>query len=58
MPETEANIEWVAIGQLFCSPTNPRHNDAAVAQVAASIQRFGWQQAIEKVEIPTFERSL
>lgn len=39
-------VEIVEISRLFCSPTNPRHNDAAVPHVAASIRRFGWQQPI------------
>jgi len=39
-------VEIVPISRLFCSPTNPRNNDAAVPHVAASIRRFGWQQPI------------
>jgi DNA modification methylase len=39
-------IETVPIDRLFCSPTNPRRNDAAVPHVAASLRRFGWQQPI------------
>jgi DNA modification methylase len=39
-------VELVAIERLYCSPTNPRRNDAAVPHVAASIRRFGWQQPI------------
>jgi DNA modification methylase len=39
-------IENVSITRLFCSPTNPRRNDAAVPHVAASLRRFGWQQPI------------
>jgi DNA modification methylase len=39
-------VETVPISQLFCSPTNPRRNDAAIPQVAASLRRFGWQQPI------------
>ncbi len=39
-------IETVPISRLFCSPTNPRRNDAAVPHVAASLRRFGWQQPI------------
>jgi DNA modification methylase len=38
--------EVVSISQLYCSPTNPRSNDAAVVHVAASLRRFGWQQPI------------
>lgn len=39
-------VETVAIDRLFCSPTNPRHNESAVPHVAASLRRFGWQQPI------------
>lgn len=39
-------IETVAIDRLFCSPTNPRRNDAAIPHVAASLRRFGWQQPV------------
>jgi ParB-like chromosome segregation protein Spo0J len=39
-------IEIVPVSQLFYSQSNPRHNDAAVPHVAASIRRFGWQQPI------------
>ncbi len=39
-------VEIVPITRLFCSPTNPRKNDAAVPHVAAGIRRFGWQQPI------------
>jgi DNA modification methylase len=39
-------VEVVAISKLFCSPSNPRLNDAAVPHVAASLRRFGWQQPI------------
>lgn len=39
-------VETVSISTLFLSPTNPRHNDAAVPHVAASLRRFGWQQPI------------
>ena len=39
-------VETVTISRLFCSPTNPRNNDAAVPHVAASLRRFGWQQPI------------
>ena len=46
-------VEIVPITRLFCSPTNPRKNDAAVPHVAASIRRFGWQQPI--VARPTGE---
>ncbi|MFO1077986.1 MAG: DNA modification methylase [Planctomycetota bacterium] len=43
---TGLSIELVDIARLFCSPSNPRHNDAAVPHVADSIRRFGWQQPI------------
>jgi DNA modification methylase len=43
---TPSPVEIVPISRLFCSPTNPRKNDAAVPHVAASIRRFGWQQPI------------
>lgn len=39
-------VETVPIDQLYCSPTNPRRNEAAVPQVEASLRRFGWQQPI------------
>ena len=39
-------VETVPTSKLFCSPSNPRHNEAAVPHVAASIRRFGWQQPI------------
>jgi hypothetical protein len=39
-------VELVSIDRLFCSPSNPRRNDAAIPHVAASIRRFGWQQPI------------
>lgn len=39
-------VETVPISKLFCSPANPRLNDAAVPHVAAGIRRFGWQQPI------------
>lgn len=44
--ETKLNVELVDITRLFCSPSNPRHNEAAVPHVADSIRRFGWQQPI------------
>jgi len=46
--ETHASppVEIAPISRLFCSPSNPRHNDAAVPHVAASLRRFGWQQPI------------
>jgi DNA modification methylase len=39
-------VEIVPISRLFCSPTNPRLNDAAVPHVVSSLRRFGWQQPI------------
>lgn len=39
-------VENVAVETLLPSPNNPRNNDDAVAHVAASIQRFGFQQPI------------
>jgi DNA modification methylase len=45
-PASSPPVEIVEISRLFCSPTNPRRNDAAVPHVAASIRRFGWQQPI------------
>jgi DNA modification methylase len=39
-------VETVPISRLFCSPTNPRRNDAAIPHVAASLRRFGWQQPV------------
>ena len=39
-------VETIPISRLFCSPTNPRKNDAAIPHVAASLRRFGWQQPI------------
>jgi DNA modification methylase len=46
-------VEWVPIGKVFLSPSNPRVNDAAVEHVAASIRRFSWQQPL--VAKPTGE---
>ena len=39
-------VETVPISQLFCSPINPRRNEAAIPHVVASLRRFGWQQPI------------
>jgi DNA modification methylase len=39
-------VEWVEIGRVFCSPSNPRQNDQAVDAVAASLRRFGFQQPL------------
>src|SRR5437867_12801392 len=46
MDQGALKVEWVPIGRLFCNPSNPRINDPAVPHVAASIQRFRWQQPI------------
>lgn len=40
--ERESAAEWVATESLKAWGDNPRINDAAVAQVAASIKRFGF----------------
>lgn len=39
-------VEWVEIGRLFGSPSNPRINEAGVDPVAASLRRFGWRQPV------------
>ena len=31
-------VEWVDVDQVFLNPANPRHNDEAVPQVAASLR--------------------
>ena len=47
MPDCSSlTVEWVPIARLFCSPSNPRHNDAGVPHLADSLRRFGWQQPI------------
>lgn len=46
MDQNTLAVEWVAVGRLFPSPSNPRQNDAAVPHVAASIRRFGWRQPV------------
>jgi DNA modification methylase len=46
MSDNSDRVETVSVSRLFCSPTNPRRNDAAVPHVAASLRRFGWQQPI------------
>jgi DNA modification methylase len=46
-------VEWIPVARLFCSPSNPRVNDDAVAPVSASLRRFGWRQPI--VARPTGE---
>jgi DNA modification methylase len=42
----ELSVESVELTRLSLNPANPRHNDAAVEHVAASIRRFGWQQPL------------
>ena len=44
--ETTLIVEETPLDRLFCSPSNPRINDAAVPHVAASLRRFGWRQPI------------
>ena len=44
--DQKLRIEWVPADRLYLNPANPRKNDAAVPHVAASIQRFGWQQPV------------
>lgn len=46
MDQSTLQVEWVPRERLYLSPANPRHNDAAVPHVAASIRRFGWRQPI------------
>ncbi len=46
MDTAQLAVEWVPIGRLHLNPANPRHNDAAVPHVAASLRRFGWQQPV------------
>jgi len=46
MDAARLGVQWVSLTALFCSPSNPRHNDEAVPHVAASLRRFGWQQPI------------
>jgi len=43
---TRLSIEWVPIDRVRLNPANPRLNDEAVPHVAASLNRFGWQQPI------------
>ncbi len=42
----KAPATWVAIDKLVPWAANPRENDDAVAQVAKSIERFGWGAVI------------
>ena len=46
MNATTLAVEWTPIDRLFNSPSNPRHNNAAVPHVLASLKRFGWQQPL------------
>jgi DNA modification methylase len=46
MERTPLAVEWVPLARLFCNPSNPRLNEPAVPHVAASLQRFSWQQPI------------
>jgi hypothetical protein len=47
MPQPPAPpVEMVPIDTLFCSPTNPRQNDASIPHVAASLRRLEWQQPV------------
>lgn len=46
MEQSALTVEWVTIDQLHLNPANPRHNEAAIPHVAASLERFGWQQPI------------
>jgi ParB-like chromosome segregation protein Spo0J len=47
MPQHPAPpVDLAPIDKLFCSPTNPRQNDASIPHVAASLRRFGWQQPV------------
>ena len=46
MPLTEPAAEWVPLDKLTPWAANPRRNDHAVEQVAASIDRFGFASPI------------
>ena len=39
-------IEWRSLSEIRPYHNNPRHNDAAVDAVAASLREFGWRQPI------------
>jgi DNA modification methylase len=52
-PSTNLDVVWVPIGEVFCSPSNPRKNEEAVPHVAASLRRFGWRQPL--VALPSGE---
>lgn len=45
-PSLDAAAQWVPIDDLEPWPGNPRANDAAVAEVAESIRRFGFASPI------------
>ena len=53
MSQTTLDVAWVPIGEVFCSPANPRKHDQAVPHVAASLRRFGWRQPL--VALPSGE---
>lgn len=40
------NVEMIGVDKLIPYARNPRHNDAAVDAVAASIKEFGFRQPI------------
>lgn len=40
------HVETWAIDRVIRYEKNPRHNDAAVAKVAASLKEFGWRQPV------------
>ncbi|HYH69229.1 MAG TPA: ParB N-terminal domain-containing protein, partial [Urbifossiella sp.] len=40
------DVEMWPVGRLKPYPENPRHNDAGVDAVAASLREFGWQQPV------------
>lgn len=46
MDQQQWDVEWVGVESLFPNPSNPRHNDAAVPHVLASIRRFGFRQPV------------
>jgi hypothetical protein len=39
-------IEWRSVAKVIRYPNNPRENEHAVADVAASLVEFGWEQPI------------
>lgn len=42
----EMKVEWVLVADVKPYPGNPRTNDASVAALAKSIERYGWRQPI------------